>query len=69
MKKILIASIIFISLNACTSPYASTGERQYLKSVNGSQLIVPAPLTEANLTHFYDLPAPTHAAVKINPPV
>ena len=56
-------------LTCSCSHYASNGEQLYLKSKNGPNLVVPPPLTQANITHFYDLPAQTEQAqIDITPP-
>ena len=44
-------------LTACVSPYASNGEAQYVKSRNGPNLIIPPPLSNGSISHFYDLPS------------
>lgn len=69
MKKFVV--LILVVLNcACTSRYASNGEQLYLKSRNGPKLVVPAPLTQGNINHFYDLPDLTQQPlVDITPPV
>lgn len=68
MKKICII-VLALMVGAC-SRYASNGEDLYLKSHNGAQLTVPAPLSRDNISPFYDLPNQTqHAQVSIAPPV
>lgn len=37
----------------------------YTKSQNGATLVVPAPLTSSNISHFYDLPNPDKSAKPI----
>jgi hypothetical protein len=65
---VLIASIAIFS--ACTSRYASNGENIYMNSYNSSSLVISPPLTEGNLSHFYDLPAlDKRVNVRIEPPV
>ena len=53
-------------LAACA---ANQGSDAYLKSTNGPDLVVPAPLTSANMGYFYKLP-PQHqnARIGIEPP-
>ncbi len=68
MKFFLIICSLFLNLVACSS-YVGSGEQRYLASKNGPIVVVPAPLTGANLSHFYDLPAQKQATqVNIAPP-
>ncbi|ARG98040.1 hypothetical protein [Legionella micdadei] len=68
MKKIALLLISAQLLAAC-SAYTSNGEKQYLQSRNGPKVVVPPPLTDANISHFYDLPNQTQSAqVGIVPP-
>lgn len=68
MKKIILVVGGIVLLSAC-SRYATTGEKIYPYSRNGANLIVPPPLTDSNISHFYDLPAQQGAAqVSITPP-
>lgn len=68
MKKIGIVIISFLTLTAC-SKYAGNGDNHYLNSRNSAPLVVPPPLTNANISHFYDLPAQTQSAtVSLAPP-
>lgn len=67
MKK----SVVLISalLLAACSAYTSNGEKQYLQSRNGATVVVPPPLTDSNISHFYDLPQQNQSAqVSITPP-
>ncbi len=58
-----------ISLVACSSFYASNAEKGYLKSRNGIKLVVPKPLTSANMGYFYNLPEQNQdARASIKPP-
>jgi uncharacterized lipoprotein len=62
-------SVVCLTLSACATQYASNDKQQYLESRNAPALNVPAPLTNANISGFYDLPAPDKAAkVSILPP-
>lgn len=56
MKKLTVILVSALALSACSSPYSSTGENQYLQSRNGNKLVVPAPLTSRNISYFYVLP-------------
>lgn len=68
MKKIAVMILSVVLLPACTN-YASNGESQYLRSRNGQIVAVPPPLTDSNISHFYDLPAQNqNARVSIAPP-
>jgi uncharacterized lipoprotein len=68
VKKLSLLIISVVALSACSSPYSSTGENQYLHSRNGNKVVVPAPLTKANLSYFYVLPEQTqNAKVSISP--
>ena len=57
MKKIGMLMGFSVLLTACSAQYTSNGEQRYLKSRNGPQIVVPSPLTVANISNFYDLPA------------
>ena len=68
MKKLVIA-VISLLVSACTAQYTSNGEQKYMSSRNGVTLVVPPPLTSANISHFYDLPPQNqNAAVSTKPP-
>lgn len=56
MKKIVFAVVSALVCVSCSVHYSSSGEEIYKKSRNGKGLIVPAPLTDLNVSHFYDLP-------------
>lgn len=68
MKNILyITSVVLLS--SCSQRYASMGENVYPTDKNGPGVTVPAPLNANNTSHYYDLPAQSHAkAVPIEPP-
>ncbi|WP_058528381.1 hypothetical protein [Legionella londiniensis] len=56
-------------LASCSSYYTSNGENVYLRSGNGPDLIVPPPLTDTNISYFYNLPAQRqNPQVNIEPP-
>ncbi len=68
MKKIAFVMSLIVLLPSC-SHYASNGEKQYLLSRNGATLVIPPPLTDNNISHFYDLPQQNqNAKVSIAPP-
>ena len=70
LKKLSCVVLAGLVLSACSSRYSSNGEHLYLNSRNGVKLEVPHPLTGANITNFYDLPAQDQdARVSIAPPV
>lgn len=42
---------------ACTQvPYSSIDKTQYLGADHAKNLVIQAPLTSENLSHYYDLP-------------
>lgn len=56
-------------LTACSTMLVSNAEKQYLQNKNGPSVVVPPPLTGANMSHFYDLPPQTQdARISIRPP-
>jgi len=68
VKKNVVLIISVLLLTAC-SAYTSNGEKQYLQSKNGATVVVPPPLTDSNISHFYDLPQQNQSAqVSIAPP-
>lgn len=56
MKKLGLMTVLALLQVGCAAVNTSNGEKQYLKSRNGVNLAVPAPLSSANISHFYDLP-------------
>lgn len=69
MKKIgfFLGSVVFLS--AC-SQFASNGDKQYIQAKNGAKIAVLPPLSESNISHFYDLPPQNqNSVVNIKPPV
>lgn len=71
MKKLSCVVLATLVLSACANRYSSSGDNLYLQSRNGVKINVPSPpLTNANISNFYDLPAQTQdARVSIVPPV
>jgi uncharacterized lipoprotein len=68
VKKYVV--LISALLLAACSAYTSNGEKQYLQSRNGATVVVPPPLTDSNISHFYDLPQQNQSAqVSIAPPM
>lgn len=68
VKKIGFILISALLATAC-SHFGSSGDKQYLTSRNGARVVVPPPLTDTNLSHFYDLPPQTrNPVVNIAPP-
>ena len=57
MKKLSFVVLTALALSACNSRYSNNSENLYLQSHNGVKLEVPPPLTSANISNFYDLPA------------
>lgn len=69
MQKSGLIILLTWMLSSCASYYTSNGEKQYLQSHNGVNVVVPPPLTSSNLSHFYDLPAQSQdARVSIEEP-
>lgn len=69
MKKLSFIVLASLALSACNSRYTSNGENVYLQSRNGVKVVVPPPLTNANISNFYDLPPQNQEArVSIAPP-
>lgn len=70
MKKLSFIVCAALILSSCSGKYASNGENLYLKSRNGEQLVVPPPLTRANMSDFYNLPPQNQdARVSTTPPI
>ena len=55
VKKLLCIGCCIV-LSACTN-LSMQGERLYQHSVNGPNLVVNPPLSQAEISHFYDLPS------------
>ena len=73
VKKLVVFLAIGYMLVACLSwsktDYPSNNQDQYLKSTNGATIVVPKPLTNANLSDFYILPFQNqNATVSVLPP-
>jgi uncharacterized lipoprotein len=69
VKKLSFIVLVILALSACSNRYASNGENLYLQSRNGERIDVPSPLTNTNISNFYDLPPQNEsAAVSIAPP-
>ncbi|MCL5272071.1 MAG: hypothetical protein M1486_01915 [Gammaproteobacteria bacterium] len=69
MKKLSFIVLASLALSACNSRYTSNGENVYLQSRNGVKVVVPPPLSNANISNFYDLPPQNQdARVSIAPP-
>lgn len=65
VKRIGLIVLSSFILTSC----ASNGDQTYLKSRNGPDLVVPAPLTKSNMGYFYNLPLQNQdARVSIEPP-
>ena len=69
VKKAVLVCVSMLCLTACSSQYSTNDKQQYLASRNGPVLQTPPPLTNANLSGFYDLPPPeTGTKVSLAPP-
>jgi uncharacterized lipoprotein len=67
--KVGLAILCVCCLAGCTSNYSSSDKQQYLASRNGETLVIPPPLTNANVSGFYDLPSPEGPSkVSVTPP-
>lgn len=55
MKKMIVVLLGVLCLLGC-SQFESNGEKLYLRSKNGPNIVEPPPLTDSNISHFYDLP-------------
>lgn len=62
MKKMVVIGLSTLGISAC-SPYAGNADEKYLASRNGASVIAPSPLTNANISRFYDLPNPEKNAI------
>lgn len=70
VKKLSFIVLGLCLLAGCSNRYSSNGENLYLQSRNGVHLDVPPPLTNSNISYFYDLPAQNQdARVSIEPPI
>lgn len=69
MKKFVWFYLVAVMCTACSSRFSTNAEHQYLASRNGENLIIPSPLSDENISHFYDLPAQNQDAhVSVEPP-
>jgi len=69
VKKFVVIAVCAVLISGCSNRYASNGEKLYLGSRNGVSVVVPPPLTNTNVSHFYDLPSQDrNAEVNIAPP-
>src|SRR5690348_492443 len=69
VKKLSVIVFMVLVLNGCTE-WLTGGDKLYLQSRNGNELIVPPPLTNGNISHYYDLPQQTQdPRISIEPPV
>lgn len=67
---VILGAAFLVTLGGC-SHYATNGEKLYLQSRNGPGVHVPSPLTDSNISPFYNLPNPSRPIpkVSIEPPV
>jgi uncharacterized lipoprotein len=56
VKQIGSLFVVALLLAGCSQQYTGIGENRYLQCRNGVNLVVPPPLTDTNISHFYDLP-------------
>ena len=74
MKKIVPVYICCHLLCCCSllssDEFSSNYKQAYLHSKNGQYLVIPPPLTDANVSNFYQLPNQTKLAkISIKPPI
>lgn len=68
MKKFLSLAFLCLAIASC-SKYATNGDNLYLQSRNGETIVVPKPLTRANISDANDLPEQKQSAtVSVEPP-
>lgn len=69
VKKVKLMMVLSVLLTGCSAQYTSNGEQMYLQSRNGVNLVIPTPLTTANISDFYVLPPQNQdARVSVVPP-
>lgn len=61
MKKVSFWIVCLLCLASCATKYASNDKQQYLSSRNGPHIETPPPLTNSNMSGFYELPTPEGA--------
>lgn len=71
LKKLCCSFVLIGLLGGCTSQFATNGEKLYMYSKNGPGVNIPPPLTDANISPFYNLPTRDNRnlGVSIAPPV
>lgn len=70
MRSFFLMIVVCFSLAGCSSPYSTSGEQMYLKARNGENLVISPPLSQSQLSQFYDLPSvDTDPRVNIAPPM
>ena len=74
LKKISIVLMVLSTLTGCgllpSAEFSSNDKHEYLHSKNGKNIVVNPPLTDANMSDFYQLPNQTKPAkISIKPPV
>lgn len=70
MSKLSVMACAVLLLSGCSTQYFSNSETLYLKSRNGEKVHAPSPLTNSNISDFYDLPVQNQdARVSLVPPI
>lgn len=74
MKKIIIIFMMLQGLEGCdffpSSEFSSNNKSEYLHSKNGPNLVINKPLSDSNISDFYQLQNQTRPAkISIKPPV
>lgn len=57
MNKLSVMVFGMLLLSGCSTQYFSNSDTLYLKSRNGEKVHAPSPLTNSNISDFYDLTA------------
>lgn len=69
MKEVKLIMVLSLLLAGCATQYTSKGEQKYLRSQNGTKLVISPPLATENISDFYDLPPQNQdARVSVVPP-
>lgn len=74
LKKVITIFMVLPTLAGCgllpSGEFSSNDKHQYLHSKNGQNIVVNRPLTDSNMSDFYQLPNQTKPAkISIKPPV
>ena len=56
MQKYIVIISLILLVASCNANFMNNADKYYLFSANGRNLVVSPPLTNSNISHFYDLP-------------